>query len=84
MGRIVLIGRLAARDVRHRPGPAALLVLAIVAAATTLTLGLALRGVSDQPYQQTRAATAGPDVVAEVSPPQAAGGPAADVAALTP
>jgi hypothetical protein len=42
-------------------------VLAIVAAATTLTLGLALRGVSDQPYQQTRTATAGPDVVAEVS-----------------
>jgi putative ABC transport system permease protein len=64
MGRIFLIIRLAARDLRHRPGPAALLLIAITAATTTLALGLALRGVSDQPYQQTRAATSGPDVVA--------------------
>jgi putative ABC transport system permease protein len=83
VGRVLLICRLAAGDVRHRPTSAVLLVLAIVTAATTLTLGLALRGVSDQPYQQTRAATAGPDVVADVSPPQAVGGPPADVAALT-
>ena len=41
-----------------------LLLLAITAATTTLTLGLALHGVTSQPYQQTRAATAGPDVVA--------------------
>jgi ABC-type lipoprotein release transport system permease subunit len=83
MGRVLLIGRLAARDVRHRPTSAVLLVLAIMTAATTLTLALALRGASDQPYEQTRAATAGPDVVAEVSPPQAVGGPPADVASLT-
>ena len=83
MGRILLIGRLAVRDVRHRPTSAVLLVLAIVTAATTLTLALALRGVSDQPYQQTRAVTAGPDIVAEVSPPQGTGGPPADVTALT-
>jgi putative ABC transport system permease protein len=83
MGRVLLIGRLAVRDIRHRPTSAVLLVLAIMTAATTLTISLALRGVSDQPFQQTRAATAGPDVVAEASPPQAVGGPPADVASLT-
>ena len=82
MGRVLFVCRLAVRDVRRRPASAVLLVLAIITAATTLTLALALRGVSDQPYQQTRAATAGPDIVAEVSPPQAAGGPPADQAGL--
>ncbi|HJZ25928.1 MAG TPA: ABC transporter permease, partial [Streptosporangiaceae bacterium] len=90
MGRLLLICRLAVGDVRHRPASAVLLVLAIVTAATTLTLGLALAGTSNQPYQQTRALTAGPDVVAEVDPEQGPGGvpvtgaPPADVAALTP
>ena len=90
MGRLLLICRLGVGDVRHRPASALLLVLAIVTAATTLTLGLALAGTSDQPYQQTRALTAGPDVVAEVDPAQGPGGvpvtgaPPADVAALTP
>ena len=64
MGRIVLVCRLVRRDLRRRPGQAVLLLLAIMAATTTLTLGLALHGVTSQPYQQTRAATAGPDVVA--------------------
>jgi putative ABC transport system permease protein len=40
--------------------------LVIAAAATTLTVALALTGVTNQPYQQTRRATAGPDVVAIV------------------
>ncbi|MGI8447210.1 MAG: FtsX-like permease family protein, partial [Streptosporangiaceae bacterium] len=62
--RIVLTGRLAARDLRHRPAQAILLLLAITAATATLTLGLALHGVTSQPYQRTRAATNGPDVVA--------------------
>jgi putative ABC transport system permease protein len=65
MGRILLVGRLVARDLRRRRGQAALLLLAITAATTTLTLGLALHGVTSQPYQQTRAATLGPDVVAQ-------------------
>lgn len=65
MGRILLVCRLVARDLRHHPAEAALLLLAITAATTTLTLGLALRGVTSNPYQQTRAATAGPDVVAQ-------------------
>jgi putative ABC transport system permease protein len=67
MGKIRLIGRLVGRDLRRRPGPAVLLVLAITAATATLTLGLVLRGVTDQPYQQTRAATNGPDVVAQIA-----------------
>ena len=71
MGKALLVGRLVARDLRHRPAQAALLLLAITAATATLTLGLALHGVTSQPYQQTRAATNGPDVVASL------GGPAA-------
>jgi ABC-type lipoprotein release transport system permease subunit len=68
MGRVLLVIRLAARDLRRRPGEAALLLLAIAGATTTLTLGLVLRGVIDKPYQRTRDATAGPDVVAALFP----------------
>jgi putative ABC transport system permease protein len=64
MGRILLVCRLAARDVRRHPAQAVLLLLAITAATATLTMGLALHGVTSQPYEQTRAATSGPDVVA--------------------
>ncbi len=64
MGRVLLVCRLASRDLRRRPAEAALLLLAIMGATTTLTLGLVLRGVTDKPYQSTREATAGPDVVA--------------------
>ncbi len=69
MGRLALIGRLAVRDLRRRPAQAGLLLIAIMAATTTLTLGLALHGVTTQPYQRTRAATAGPDLLAEYGPP---------------
>lgn len=69
MGRLALIGRLAARDLRRRPAQAVLLLIAIMAATTTLTLALAMHGVTGHPYQRTRAATAGPDVVAEYGPP---------------
>jgi putative ABC transport system permease protein len=65
LGRLLLIRRLAARDLRHRPVQAILVLLAITAATTALTLGLVLRGAATVPsYEQTRAATAGPDVVA--------------------
>jgi ABC-type lipoprotein release transport system permease subunit len=67
MGRLTLIARLVARDLRHRPSQAMLLLLAITAATTMLTLGLVLHGVTQGPYQRTRAATAGPDLVAEVT-----------------
>jgi ABC-type lipoprotein release transport system permease subunit len=63
-GRAFLVYRLALADVRRHPIEAALLVLAITAATATLTLGLALHGVTNSPYQRTRAATAGPDIVA--------------------
>jgi putative ABC transport system permease protein len=66
MGTIALVGRLVVRNLRHRPLPSLLLLLAITAATTVLTLSLALHGVTDQPYQQTRAATGGPDVVAQM------------------
>jgi putative ABC transport system permease protein len=68
MGKFVLAGRLATRDIRRHPAQAVLLLLAITAATTVLTLGLALHGVTSQPYRQTRAATNGPDVVAYLPP----------------
>jgi ABC-type lipoprotein release transport system permease subunit len=83
MGRALLVCRLAARDLRRRSAEAALLLVAIMAATTTLTLGLVLHGVTSQPYQSTREATAGPDAVAQVDPPPA-GGQAADLGALGP
>jgi ABC-type lipoprotein release transport system permease subunit len=64
MGKIVLVARLAGRDIRRHKAQAVLLLLAITAATTTLVLGLALSGVTSHPYQQTRAATNGPDLVA--------------------
>ncbi|MBB5790518.1 ABC transporter permease [Jiangella mangrovi] len=66
MGRLLLVARLAARDLRRRPAEAALLLLAIVAATTTLTLGLVMHGIAGDPYQRTREATAGPDIVASM------------------
>ena len=66
MGRFLIIGRLAVRDIRYRPTQAILLLLAITAATAVLSLGLVMRGVTNQPYQQTRAATRGPDLVANL------------------
>jgi putative ABC transport system permease protein len=72
-GRLLILSRLVARDLRYRTAQAVLMLLAITAATTVLTLALALHGVTSQPYQHTRAATRGPDVVA------ALGGPAMSV-----
>lgn len=69
-GHVVLVSRLAARDLRRHPVEALMVLLVIAAAAATLTVALALSGVTSQPYQQTRLATAGPDVVA-IAPAQA-------------
>lgn len=87
MGQATLVGRLAARDLRRRPAEAALLLVAIVAATTTLTLGLIVRELVSDPYQSTRDATSGPDVVAMISPPpgetpEQLSGQLTDVAAL--
>ena len=73
MGKLLLVWRLAARDVRHHLAQALLLVVAIAAATATLTMALALNGVTKQPYQQTRAATNGPDVVAYTASTSQAG-----------
>jgi ABC-type antimicrobial peptide transport system permease subunit len=73
MGTALLVLRLAARDVRHHAAQAVLLVVAIAAATATLTMGLALSGVTAQsPYATTRAATKGPDVVAYLTSASAA------------
>jgi ABC-type lipoprotein release transport system permease subunit len=70
-GPVVLVSRLAVRDLRRRPVEAIMVFLVIAAAATTLTVALALSGVTNKPYQQTRQATAGPDVVAMARAQQA-------------
>ena len=64
MGQITLICRLSVRDLRRRPAQAALLLVVLTTALATTTLALVLHGVTSQPYAQTRAATAGPDVTA--------------------
>ena len=63
-GQVVLVSRLAARDLRRRPVEAMMVFLVIATAATVLTVALALSGVTNKPYEQTRLATAGPDVIA--------------------
>ncbi|MFJ8577388.1 FtsX-like permease family protein [Micromonospora sp. NPDC093277] len=62
-GRLLLVCRLMMRDLRRRRTETVLLLLAISAATATLTLGLALNDALARPYERTRAATAGPDVV---------------------
>ncbi|WDZ84516.1 ABC transporter permease [Micromonospora cathayae] len=62
-GRLLLVCRLLVRDLRRRRTETVLLLVAITAATATLTLGLTLNEVADRPYQQTRTATAGPDVI---------------------
>jgi putative ABC transport system permease protein len=62
---VLLLGRLAASDLRHHVAQAVLLVVAIAAATAVLTLAFALNGVNSNPYLQTKAATKGPDVVAQ-------------------
>ncbi len=66
MGRLLLIYRLVIGDIKRRRVQSALLVVMIVTTTTTLTLGLALHHVSPSQFARTRAATSGPDVVAEV------------------
>jgi ABC-type antimicrobial peptide transport system permease subunit len=67
MGKLVLVTRLAARDLRRRPGAAVLLLIALVTATATMTMGLILHGTTSQPYAITMAQTNGPDIVARSS-----------------
>jgi ABC-type antimicrobial peptide transport system permease subunit len=66
-GRALLLYRLARQDIRHHFAQALLLVVAIAVATATLTMAFALNGVNSNPYQQTQAATNGPDVVAQTA-----------------
>ncbi|MFI7427632.1 ABC transporter permease [Micromonospora sp. NPDC049836] len=80
-GRLLLVCRLLVRDLRRRRTETVLLLVAIAAASATLTLGLTLNEIADRPYQQTRTATAGPDVIVT---PRATGQAALDeLASLT-
>ena len=64
-GRALLLFRLARQDIRHHFAQALLLVVAIAVATAALTMAFALNGVNSNPFQQTKAATKGPDVVAQ-------------------
>jgi putative ABC transport system permease protein len=63
-----MIWRLVAGDIRRRRLQSALLVAMIAATSATLTLSLALQGVTNDPFARTRAATKGPDVSALFEP----------------
>lgn len=68
MGRLLLVWRLARADIRRR-WLRSLLMLAVLAAATsTVTVALALHGVTDSPFARTRTATKGPDVAGLFEP----------------
>jgi putative ABC transport system permease protein len=69
VGRALLIWRLVSGDIKRRPAEAALLLVMIMTTTTTLALGLALRTVTNDPFARTRAASRGPDVVAEAAAP---------------
>ncbi|GAB7037919.1 MULTISPECIES: ABC transporter permease [Catenuloplanes] len=64
-GRLLLLLRLLVRDLRRRKAETALLLVAIMTATATLTLALTLNELVTRPYERTRAATAGPDLVLE-------------------
>ena len=82
MGRLLLVARLALGDIKRRRGQALLLVIIIVLTTAALTLALALRRPDTGQFARTRAATRGPDLVAEVA--SAPGGAQATPAQLTP
>ncbi|GAA4607723.1 hypothetical protein GCM10023195_29640 [Actinoallomurus liliacearum] len=64
MSVLVLVARLALRDLRRRRAEALILLIALTATTTTLALGRTVGGAADRPWERTRAATAGPDAVA--------------------
>jgi putative ABC transport system permease protein len=74
VGRLLLVWRLVIGDIKRRRVQSALLLLMIVTTTTTLTLGLALHKVTDSPFARTRAATRGPDIVAQIAPPAGGAG----------
>jgi putative ABC transport system permease protein len=63
IGRLLLISRLVAGDIRRRKLQSLLLVAMIIAATAALTVALALRQINQHPFAVTRSVTRGPDVV---------------------
>jgi putative ABC transport system permease protein len=57
-----VVWTLALRGVLRRPSETILLLLAVTAATTTLSLSFAFGSVTDFPWERTRALTAGPDL----------------------
>jgi ABC-type lipoprotein release transport system permease subunit len=80
VSKLLVILRLGGRDLRHRPGQAAMLAVVVAAATAALTLGLVLQGTTAHPFQATRSATSGPDALVTYFP--AGLGAPADPAAL--
>lgn len=78
MGRLVLVGRLLLADLRRRRLQAGLFVVIVVVTSTTLMLALTLRTVSAEQFSRTRAATRGPDVVAQLGFAPGGGRPSPD------
>jgi putative ABC transport system permease protein len=67
MGHLLLIWRLILRDMRRRPGEAAMFLLVVSVAGASLTLGAASGDAVSTGYAKTRAATVGPDVMASTT-----------------
>jgi ABC-type lipoprotein release transport system permease subunit len=82
MSRLRLVVRLAARDLSRRGVETLLLFLALAVAATTLTIALVLHGQTAAPYAETRARTAGPDVVVSLFPQEGRSAAHADATQL--
>jgi putative ABC transport system permease protein len=68
VGALTLMARLVRRGLRRHGCDGVLLAAALMVAAASLTLGLALHGRTAGPFAQTRQLTRGPDVVAAVLP----------------
>jgi putative ABC transport system permease protein len=68
VGWLLLIWRLVRGDIKRRWVQSLMLVVMIAATTATLTLSLALQGVTNSPFAHTRAATKGPDVAGLFEP----------------
>ncbi|NUO61708.1 MAG: FtsX-like permease family protein [Hamadaea sp.] len=64
MGHLLVIWRLAVRDLRRHPIEALIPLIAVTVAIATLAVGLALTSSTETAYVATKEATAGPDVTA--------------------
>ncbi|WP_034263631.1 ABC transporter permease [Actinospica robiniae] len=73
MGRLLLMWRLIWSDLRRGPGEAVMFVFAVTLATATLALGTATTDAVSTGYVKTRAATAGPDVMATTTDPDPVG-----------